>query len=176
MALEFSKSIEIDMAHRLVFHHSKCKNLHGHRYKIVANCSITETGISSKNFTQKGLVLDFSFLKEILVEKIDIPCDHGLTLNIQDAVTLRCLGYTKDDLIKAEKEIQDFGFHLSTKNEINTKIYLIADEPTAENLAKHWYLKIAPLVLEKSARLAWLKSLIVYETPTCSATYFGENT
>lgn len=37
MAQELKTEVSIDAAHRLSFHKGKCKNLHGHRWKIIVD-------------------------------------------------------------------------------------------------------------------------------------------
>lgn len=63
-----SKEFTFDAAHHLHCYEGKCKNLHGHTYKVVF-------GISG--FTdERGLMIDFGDIKEIWKEKIEIHLDH----------------------------------------------------------------------------------------------------
>lgn len=69
-----TKEIGIDMAHRVPNHGSKCRNLHGHRYKI-------EVGVDDKLITKEGdpaegMVIDFSDLKKVMMDYIDASYDH----------------------------------------------------------------------------------------------------
>jgi 6-pyruvoyltetrahydropterin/6-carboxytetrahydropterin synthase len=82
MACEISKFVELDAAHRVPYHQSKCKNLHGHRYKV----EMTVTGqIRDDHTPEHGMVLDFSFMKELLMEFVHEPCDHAMILWVEDA-------------------------------------------------------------------------------------------
>ncbi|WP_338472390.1 6-carboxytetrahydropterin synthase QueD [Niallia sp. XMNu-256] len=63
-----SKEFTFDAAHHLHAYEGKCKNLHGHTYKVVF-------GISG--FVDEiGLVIDFGDIKEIWKEEIEIFLDH----------------------------------------------------------------------------------------------------
>ncbi|WP_374209569.1 6-pyruvoyl trahydropterin synthase family protein [Sinorhizobium meliloti] len=51
------------------------------------------------------------------------------------------------------------------------KTLLLASVPTAENLAKHWFNRLAPRVRFRSHNRANLLRVEVWETPNCMATY-----
>lgn len=63
-----SKEFTFDAAHHLHDYEGKCKNLHGHTYRAVL-------GISGYT-DERGLVIDFSDIKEIWKQKIEIDLDH----------------------------------------------------------------------------------------------------
>lgn len=146
-----TREIGIDAGHRVPNHHSKCKNIHGHRYTIQA----TVEGELAESGSVEGMAggMDFGFIKEEMMKEIDEPCDHGLILWEQDPFRVPFL-----------------------KDKFETKLYLIDAIPTAENLAKHWFLKLEPKIQYCSAGKASLVKLRVYETPNCWADYEpGEN-
>jgi 6-pyruvoyltetrahydropterin/6-carboxytetrahydropterin synthase len=63
-----SKEFTFDAAHHLHCYEGKCKNLHGHTYKVVF-------GISG--FVDEiGLVIDFGDIKKIWKDEIEIYLDH----------------------------------------------------------------------------------------------------
>ncbi|MGI8314953.1 6-carboxytetrahydropterin synthase QueD [Halobacillus mangrovi] len=63
-----SKEFTFDAAHHLHCYEGKCKNLHGHTYRVVF-------GISG--FTDDiGIVMDFGDIKEIWKEQIEVHLDH----------------------------------------------------------------------------------------------------
>ncbi|WP_088071995.1 6-carboxytetrahydropterin synthase QueD [Gottfriedia luciferensis] len=63
-----NKEFTFDAAHHLHCYEGKCKNLHGHTYKVIF-------GISG--FVDEiGLVIDFGDIKQIWKEKIEIYLDH----------------------------------------------------------------------------------------------------
>lgn len=159
------KCIEIDAAHRIPDHHSKCKNIHGHRYKIEAYCQ----GELASEGAQKGMVggLDFSFLKEEMVKVIDEPCDHGLILCVHDPLIIEWVMHSKEGALNT---IKRDGYLLSRGGSIG-KIYVIEEPPTAECLAAHWYNLLVPKILDRSSHRARLEYIRVWETPTCFAQY-----
>lgn len=63
-----SKEFTFDAAHHLHCYDGKCKNLHGHTYKVVF-------GISGF-LNEIGLAIDFGDIKDIWKEEIEIYLDH----------------------------------------------------------------------------------------------------
>jgi 6-pyruvoyltetrahydropterin/6-carboxytetrahydropterin synthase len=63
-----SKEFTFDAAHHLHCYEGKCKNLHGHTYKVVF-------GISGY-VNEIGLAIDFGDIKEIWKQEIEIYLDH----------------------------------------------------------------------------------------------------
>lgn len=63
-----SKEFTFDAAHHLHCYEGKCKNLHGHTYKVIF-------GISGY-VNEIGLAIDFGDIKEIWKNEIEIYLDH----------------------------------------------------------------------------------------------------
>lgn len=63
-----SKEFTFDAAHHLHAYEGKCKNLHGHTYKVVFGLSGYTNDI--------GIALDFGDIKEIWKEQIEPYLDH----------------------------------------------------------------------------------------------------
>lgn len=63
-----TKEFTFDSAHQLKWHKGKCKNLHGHTYKL----QITIQG----DLNKEGVVMDFGDFKETVKEKIIEKLDH----------------------------------------------------------------------------------------------------
>ncbi|WP_394138056.1 6-carboxytetrahydropterin synthase QueD [Cytobacillus oceanisediminis] len=63
-----SKEFTFDSAHHLHCYEGKCKNLHGHTYKVIF-------GISGF-VDDRGLMIDFGDIKEIWKNEIEIYLDH----------------------------------------------------------------------------------------------------
>ena len=82
MSFTITRRIGIDAGHRIATHGSKCRHLHGHRYTIEATCRATVLRSAGE---QTDMVLDFGFLKDEMLRHIDVPCDHGLILSVDDA-------------------------------------------------------------------------------------------
>jgi len=144
-----TKQIEIDMGHRVPNHKSKCKNLHGHRYRI--EVGVDDKLVTTPGSSDEGMVIDFGDLKQIMMEEIDAKFDHGFVM------------YEEDDFAR---------IFLDLKNQQNQKIHLVSFIPTAENLAKHWYQLIAPKLELRKIRISFVQ---VWETPTSTATYTSED-
>ena len=89
--------------------------------------------------------MDFGFIKEEMMHEIDEPCDHGLIL------------WRRDPFL--------YNFKL------DTKLYITDSIPTVENLAEHWFHRLAPKIKTRSSHGAFLVKLRVYETPNCWADY-----
>ncbi len=102
-----------DSAHFLSGYDGKCKNLHGHRWKVVAEIK-SETLSNEKQI--RGMVIDFSDLKSALKDICD-ELDHCLIYEE---------GSLKSKTIEALKD-EDF------------KIISVSFRPTAENFAKYFF-------------------------------------
>jgi 6-pyruvoyltetrahydropterin/6-carboxytetrahydropterin synthase len=63
-----SKEFTFDASHHLHCYEGKCKNLHGHTYKVIF-------GISGF-LDERGLMIDFGDMKEIWKNEIEIFLDH----------------------------------------------------------------------------------------------------
>lgn len=78
-----TRVIEFDAAHRVMKHESKCRNLHGHRYKI----ELTVEG----ELDSLGRVVDFGVLKSVFGGWVDEYLDHGCILFHDDKdIALLC--------------------------------------------------------------------------------------
>lgn len=140
-----TKEIEIDMAHRVPNHKSKCSNLHGHRYKI--EVGVNDKVIDEKGVSSEGMVIDFGDLKEIMVKELDTKFDHNAMFYEGDPATL-----VFEEISSSQKK----------------KIVFVPFIPTAENLAKYWYELIEIPLKERGIKISHVK---VWETPTSTATY-----
>jgi 6-pyruvoyltetrahydropterin/6-carboxytetrahydropterin synthase len=129
------RKIEFDSAHRLINHESKCRMLHGHRY-------VVEASFCAKKLDDVGRVIDFGVIREVLGSWIDEHFDHNTILSIAD----KKLG---EEISKSTQQ----------------KIYYLADNPTAENIAKHLLEEICPKILiDQHVQCIAVK---LYETPNC---------
>ncbi|CRK85110.1 6-carboxytetrahydropterin synthase QueD [Neobacillus massiliamazoniensis] len=63
-----SKEFTFDAAHHLHCYDGKCKNLHGHTYKVIF-------GLSGF-IDERGLMIDFGDIKDIWKNEIEIFLDH----------------------------------------------------------------------------------------------------
>ncbi|MEY9868833.1 6-pyruvoyltetrahydropterin/6-carboxytetrahydropterin synthase [Peribacillus sp. B2I2] len=63
-----SKEFTFDAAHHLHDYEGKCKNLHGHTYKVIFGLS----GYTDS----RGLMIDFGDIKDIWKNEIEVHLDH----------------------------------------------------------------------------------------------------
>lgn len=140
-----TKEIEIDLAHRVPNHKSKCQNLHGHRYKI--EVGVDDKLIDEEGSSSEGMVIDFSDLKQTMMEVLDEGFDHNSIFYAEDPIR----GYIQQ-VDKFQSKTPHFVDFI----------------PTAENLAKHWYELMKDPLKEKGVKIKHLK---VWETPTSTAIY-----
>lgn len=147
-----TKTIEIDMGHRVPMHLTKCRNLHGHRW-------VFEVGVNDKIITtpfapNEGMVIDFGDLKKIMMEEIDKELDHGFMM------------YEKDEMADAFATI---------KKRYDQKIIFVPFVPTSENVSKYIFSKLLARLTEVGIKLHHVK---VWETPSstalCTADEFSE--
>ncbi len=64
-----TKEFKFDSAHNLIMYHGKCEKLHGHTYRL----AVTVSGEKNK----EDMIIDFSFIKDMVKEKILNKLDHA---------------------------------------------------------------------------------------------------
>ena len=154
-----TKTIEIDMGHRVPNHKSKCRNLHGHRYKI--EVGVDDKVIDEKGVSSEGMVIDYGDLKEMMIDGIDFLFDHGFVVHKEDKELLDFF------LVIPGVDAEFVGFDLPPiKND--WKIVVVRDIPTAENLAKLWFNILKEKLFNVDIKIKHVK---VWETPTSTAEY-----
>ena len=142
------KEIEFDAGHRVPLHASKCRNPHGHRYKVIAHVEgelITEG-------PESGMVRDFSVVKQLLTERVHDKYDHGFIVYEFDGEVFEGFGLLW--------EMDDGGWI----NKFGWKVIVVPFYPTAECLAKSIYDDLKTV-------LPNLIKIDVWETPTSMASY-----
>ena len=73
MSSSIRRWIETDTGHRVPNHSSKCKHLHGHRYRWEAE--LEGDVVSVAGVSEEGMLIDFSEVSAILTTYIhDIVC------------------------------------------------------------------------------------------------------
>jgi 6-pyruvoyltetrahydropterin/6-carboxytetrahydropterin synthase len=97
-----SKEFTFDAAHHLHCYDGKCKNLHGHTYKVIL-------GVSGF-VDERGLLIDFGDLKDIWKKEIEIFLDHRYlneTLPPMNTTAENIVVWIYEKLAAALKERQD---------------------------------------------------------------------
>lgn len=77
--IRITKSFSFETGHALYGYDGKCKNVHGHSYKLAV--TVIGTPISDSNNTKYGMVIDFGDLKRIVNDEIVDIFDHATVFN-----------------------------------------------------------------------------------------------
>lgn len=74
-----TKEFSLEMAHALIGSKDECANIHGHSYKL----SVTVIGkiIRKKNHPSRGMLIDFSELKNIVSKAVIDDFDHAFVID-----------------------------------------------------------------------------------------------
>lgn len=146
MNLRVTKIFDFETAHALWGYDGKCKDIHGHSYKLTV--SIAGPQIMDPNHVKFGMIIDFSDLKAIVKKHIVDEFDHCLLVN----------GNTPH---RKYAEVEN-GF---------SKIMLCNYQPTCENMLADM---VARLQRELPATVQ-LKRVVLQETATSFAEWFAED-
>ena len=168
-----SRSIEIDAGHRVPFHASKCRHLHGHRWKVIAIAEAEETVDSATGAADSGMVVDFGVLKQVLMEEINDVFDHRFMVWQDDPLAEILIRATEEDTQPAEFLVSEGGPGEMgrCRKDLRDSIVIVPVIPTAEELARYWAGLVAPRLRELSGDQVSLKRLDVWETPNSCASY-----
>jgi len=141
--MKISKTLEFDAGHRLMNDSGPCSNIHGHRYKL----EVTLQG--DFNPTGHGTVVNFRDIKQVINDYIIVDFDHSLILNPDD------------------RPLIDFCIERQWKT-----VFMPTEwkEPTAENMVTYFADILRSAIGPEIGTDIRLKKLVLWETPTCSAT------
>lgn len=139
-----TRRLEFDAGHRIPDHKSQCRNLHGHRY--VLEITLEGKVLEAPGASSHGMVMDFSDIKAIARETLVDHWDHAFLVYAED------------------RAVVDF---LATLP--NHKTVILDRIPTAENLARLAFERLAPAYAACYGHELRLKRIRLYETPNCWA-------
>lgn len=77
--IRITKQFSFETGHALYGYDGKCKNVHGHSYKL--SVTVIGTPISDQNNVKFGMVIDFGDLKKIVKEEVVDVYDHATVFN-----------------------------------------------------------------------------------------------
>ncbi|TXE08290.1 6-carboxytetrahydropterin synthase [Gelidibacter salicanalis] len=77
--IRITKQFSFETGHALYGYDGKCKNVHGHSYKL--SVTVIGTPISDPTNVKYGMVIDFSDLKKIVKTEIVDVFDHATVFN-----------------------------------------------------------------------------------------------
>tara|TARA_B100001094_G_scaffold124623_1_gene120472 strand:- start:225 stop:674 length:450 start_codon:yes stop_codon:yes gene_type:complete len=145
--VRITKQFTFETGHALYGHDGKCKNIHGHSYKL----SVTIFGkpLGDSKSSKFGMIMDFSDLKKIVKEEIVNPLDHATIFNkntphLQLANNLKSIGH---------------------------KVVLVDFQPTSEMLV----IDFAKKIKKRLPGDIQLFSLKLQETATCFAEWYASD-
>ena len=141
--MRVTKEVQFDLAHRIPNHKGKCRNLHGHTYKV----QVTLDGIVNDEMESpsEGMTIDFKDLKQILDKVIVEPYDHVTMLYIQDPLV---------------------PYFIEMKEKFDLNVHFVSYIPTAENMSLRFFDKIQNELNGCDIKVVSVK---VWETPTSFA-------
>jgi 6-pyruvoyltetrahydropterin/6-carboxytetrahydropterin synthase len=145
--VSISKEVEFDAGHRVPNHKSKCRNPHGHRYRVRVHAIghiVEEPGASDE-----GMLVDFSDLKALMQTEIHDVLDHSFIVHIND------------EEMRAAIARPDWN------------VVIFPYIPTAENIARWCWEVLVHKVETKFRDNLELQMVEVWETPTSCAKYWG---
>jgi 6-pyruvoyltetrahydropterin/6-carboxytetrahydropterin synthase len=77
--IRITKQFSFETGHALYGYDGKCRNVHGHSYKL--SVTVIGTPIADSDNVKFGMVIDFSDLKKIVKEEIVDVFDHATVFN-----------------------------------------------------------------------------------------------
>lgn len=142
--IRITKQFSFETGHALYGYDGKCKNVHGHSYKL----SVTVIGepITDRSNVKFGMVIDFSDLKKIVREEVVELFDHATVFN------------ETTPHIELARELESRGHH----------VILVDYQPTSENMVIDFASKISARLPESIT----LFSLRLQETDSSFAEWF----
>lgn len=145
--IRITKIFSFETGHALYGYDGKCRNVHGHSYKL----SVTVIGspIDDSNNVKYGMVIDFSDLKRIVMEEIVDVFDHATVFN------------KNTPHVELAKELSDRGHN----------VLLVDYQPTSEMMVIDFSGKIR-IHLPQNIQL---HSLRLQETDSSYAEWYAED-
>lgn len=145
--IRLTKIFNFETGHALYGYDGKCKNLHGHSYKL--HVTILGQPIEDNTDTKFGMVYDFGDLKKIVNKEIIEPFDHATVLN------------KNSPHLKLGKHLKNEGHH----------VIFTEYQPTCENMLIDFASKIST----KLPPHIHLHSLRLFETENSYGEWFAED-
>lgn len=145
--IRITKQFSFETGHALYGYDGKCKNVHGHSYKLFV--TVIGSPITDQNNVKYGMVIDFTDLKKIVKEEIVEKFDHATVFN------------KNTPHIELAKELKDRGHH----------VILVDYQPTSENMVIDFVSKIQSRLPENIK----LFSLRLQETDSSFAEWYASD-
>lgn len=142
--IRITKQFNFETGHALYGYDGKCRNVHGHSYKL----SVTVIGkpIKDTSHVKLGMVIDFGDLKKIVKEEIVDQFDHATVFNkntphIELAQELINRGHEvilADYQPTSENMVIDFAAKIKARLPENIQLHSLKLQETETSFAE-WY-------------------------------------
>jgi len=142
--IRITKQFNFETGHALYGYDGKCKNVHGHSYKL--SVTVIGTPITDTGNVKYGMVIDFSDLKKIVKEEIVDVFDHATVFN------------RNTPHVELAAELKNRGHH----------VILVNYQPTSENMV----IDFADKIIKRLPSGISLHSLKLQETETSFAEWY----
>ncbi|SIS39319.1 6-pyruvoyltetrahydropterin/6-carboxytetrahydropterin synthase [Zobellia uliginosa] len=145
--IRITKQFNFETGHALYGYDGKCRNVHGHSYKL--SVTVIGTPITDTSHVKWGMVIDFGDLKKIVKEEIVDQFDHATVFN------------KNTPHVELAQELISRGHNV-----------ILADyQPTSENMVIDFSKKIRARLPENIS----LHSLKLQETDTSFAEWYASD-
>ena len=145
--IRITKQFSFETGHALYGYDGKCKNVHGHSYKL--SVTVIGTPILDNTNVKFGMVIDFTDLKKIVKEEIVDNFDHATVFN------------KNTPHVELAKELSNRGHH----------VILVDYQPTSENMV----IDFAQKIQDRLPNDIQLHSLRLQETESSFAEWFASD-
>ena len=142
--IRITKLFSFETGHALYGYDGKCRNVHGHSYKL--SVTVIGTPITDTNNVKLGMVIDFGDLKTIVKEDIVDKFDHATVFNkntphVELADELSKRGHSVilvDYQPTSENMIIDFAEKIKNRLPENIKLHSLRLQETETSYAE-WH-------------------------------------
>ena len=142
--VRITKQFTFEAGHALYGYDGKCKNIHGHSYKL--SVTVIGTPINDDNNAKFGMIIDFGDLKKIVKNEIVDKFDHSIIFNkntphINLANTLINAGHNvllTDYQPTTEKMVADFANKISDRLPKEISLHSLKLQETETSYAE-WF-------------------------------------
>jgi 6-pyruvoyltetrahydropterin/6-carboxytetrahydropterin synthase len=145
--IRITKQFSFETGHALYGYDGKCRNVHGHSYKLYV--TIIGQPISDTTHVKLGMVIDFSDLKVLIKNKIVDVFDHATVFN------------KNTPHVELAKELADRGHN----------VLLVDYQPTSEMMI----IDFANVIKQELPSHIKLHSLKLQETDSSYAQWFASD-